>query len=452
MTFNVFEARYILRLAVPVFIAQVTMILMGVVDTVMAGQVSAYDLAALAIALGIWNPVLLTLLGVLLALTGMVAQNFGAKKLFAIRDDMFQGFFLALALTLLGLVVINFVEIPLSYIKMEPEVAGLALGYINYVKWGLLGFLIYNVLRCVCEGMAYTKPAVYIAAIGLAINIPANYVFIHGKLGFDAYGSAGCGIATSIVYWCMALSLFIYMLYSKRLKGRFLFSRAIKPKLATIATITKLGTPIALAHFFEVTLFACIPLFIAPLGAIAVSGHQVAASVSTVLFMIPLSLALAICIRVGNLTGQKNYSAVKSTVSTSLLLALMISAIVALITFLSRGVIGSIYSDNADVIALASAILILACFYQLPDALQVSATGILRGLKYTTPISYITFISYWLIGFSLGYVLALTDLIVEPMGPEGFWLGIIVGLSTAAVLLITTVRRRLASAPFNIIE
>lgn len=127
----------------------------------------------------------------------------------------------------------------------------------------------------------------------------------------------------------------------------------------------------------------------------------------------------------------------------------MISTLVALITFLSRSVIGSVYSDNSEVIALASAILILACFYQLPDALQVAATGILRGLKYTAPISYITFISYWLIGFSLGYVLALTDLIVEPMGPEGFWLGIIVGLSTAAVLLIYTVRKRLANAPFN---
>ena len=95
---------------------------------------------------------------------------------------------------------------------MEPVVKKLALDYLSFVKWGLLGFLIYNVLRCVCEGMAYTKPAVYIAAIGLAINIPANYIFIHGKLGFDAYGSAGCGIATAIVTWAMMVCLFIYIL------------------------------------------------------------------------------------------------------------------------------------------------------------------------------------------------------------------------------------------------
>lgn len=448
MRFNLFEARTLLRLAIPVFIAQVTMILMGVVDTVMAGQVSAYDLAALAIALGVWNPILLTLLGVLLALTGIIAQHYGAKRFLAIRHDFFQGFYLALFLTVLGILVIQFIEKPLSYIEMEPFVEQQALAYIHYVKWGLFGFLIYNVLRCTCEGMAYTKPAVYIAAIGLAINIPANYIFIYGKLGIPAYGSAGCGIATAIVYLCMAFCLFIYTLLSKRLKGKFLFSRLIKPSFTTMLSITKLGTPIALAHFFEVTLFACIPLFIAPLGAIAVSGHQVAASVSTVLFMIPLSLALAICIRVGNLTGQKNYDGVRRTVSTSLTLAAFISFFVALITFFCRGIIGDIYSDDPNVIALASGILILACFYQLPDAIQVSATGILRGLKYTSPISYITFISYWLIGFSLGYVLALTDWIVPALGPKGFWLGIIIGLTSAALMLIITVRRRLAAPPF----
>jgi MATE family multidrug resistance protein len=425
------------------------MILMGVVDTVMAGQVSSFDLAALAIALAIWNPVILTLLGVVLALTGIIAHHFGAKQFNEIRSDMYQGFYLALMLCVFGFVVLNYVEIPLAYIDMDPQVEQLAVDYLNFVKWGLLGFLIYNVLRCVCEGMAYTKPAVYIAAIGLAINIPANYIFIHGKLGFDAYGSAGCGIATAIVTWIMAFSLFIYIFYSKRLKGRFLFSNIIKPNFISLLTITKLGTPIALAHFFEVTLFACIPLFIAPLGAVAVSGHQVAASVSTVLFMIPLSLALAICIRVGNLAGQKNYIAVKSVASTSLKLAAIISAFVAAITFLCRDVIGDIYSDDPEVVALASSILILACFYQLPDALQVASTGIMRGLKYTAPISYITFVSYWLIGFTLGYVLALTDWIVEPLGPRGFWLGIIVGLSVAATLLIYSVRRKLAQAPYN---
>ena len=164
--------------------------------------------------------------------------------------------------------------------------------------------------------------------------------------------------------------------------------------------------------------------------------------------MMPLSLSIAISIRIGNLFGQNHLDQLKVAVSTSYIMAAMVALFVAFITFVGRDVISQLYSDSPAVLALASSIMILACIYQLPDALQVAANGILRGLKHTAPISYITFISYWLIGFSLGYVLARTDLIVPAMGPHGFWIGIIVGLSVAAVLLMLTVHRRFKREPF----
>ncbi|WP_024596495.1 MULTISPECIES: MATE family efflux transporter, partial [unclassified Pseudoalteromonas] len=167
------------------------------------------------------------------------------------------------------------------------------------------------------------------------------------------------------------------------------------------------------------------------------------ASVTTLLFMMPLSLSIAISIRIGNLYGQNNLQQLKVAVSTSYILAIVIALFLALMTFTGRDLISQLYTDSPAVMALASSIMILACVYQLPDALQVAANGMLRGLKYTTPISYITFISYWLIGFCLGYVLARTDIIVPAMGPHGFWVGIIVGLSVAAILLMLTVRKRL---------
>ncbi len=135
--------------------------------------------------------------------------------------------------------------------------------------------------------------------------------------------------------------------------------------------------------------------------------------------------------------------------STSYILAAIIAFLLASVTFFARDIISQLYSDNPEVLALASSIMVLACIYQLPDALQVSANGILRGLKYTAPIGYITFVSYWLIGFALGFVLARTDLIVPAMGPHGFWIGIIVGLSAAAIMLMYTVHRRFNYAPFQ---
>ena len=448
MSFCSWEAKRLISLAIPVFLAQVTLILMTVVDTVMAGQVSATDLAALSIATGIWNPLMLALQGILLALTGIIAQFAGSNDKQGISHYFQQGLYLALVLAIIGLGLASLADTVLSQLDTSKSITELAEQYIHFVKWGIFGFLLFSVYRNITEGMGMTKPAFYISLIGLAVNIPANYVFIHGKLGFQAYGGAGCGIATALVFTAMALTQVIYCHFNKKIDAKALLANFKAPKLATIWTITKVGIPISLATFFEVTLFACIPLFIAHLGAVAVAGHQIAASVTTLLFMMPLSLSIAISIRIGNLFGQQHYKQLKNAVKTSYILAAIIAFLLASVTFFARDIISQLYSDNPEVLALASSIMVLACIYQLPDALQVSANGILRGLKYTAPIGYITFVSYWLIGFALGFVLARTDLIVPALGPHGFWIGIIVGLSAAAVMLMFTVHRRFKHAPF----
>ncbi len=449
MKFCQWEARRLFALAVPVFLAQVTLVLMSVTDTLMAGRYSPVDLAALSVSTGLWNPLMLTLQGLLLALTPMVAQCHGANDAKGIRYYFQQSLYLALLLSVAGLALAELAPAVIAMLDTQPKISALSRDYIDYVKFGLPGYLLYSVYRNLAEGKAYTKPALYISLLGLAINIPANYVFIYGKLGMPALGGAGCGLATALVYWVMGLAQWFFSMYSKRIDGRALLHSFAPPQPAAIATLVRIGLPLSLAMLFEVTLFACIPLFIAELGAIVVSGHQVAASVTTLLFMMPLSLSMAVCIRVGNLAGQQNYPELRTAANTSFVMAVLVALFVATVTYLGREMISHWFSDDPDVIVLASGILVLACLYQLPDALQVTASGILRGLKHTAPISYITFVSYWLIGFVLGYVLAKTDLVFAPMGAQGFWLGIIVGLSVAAVLLLFTVKKRLAEAPYN---
>ena len=449
MTFCSWEAKRLVSLAIPVFLAQVTLVLMSVVDTIMAGQVSPTDLAALSIATGVWNPAMLALQGILLALTGIIAQFSGANDKAGISHYFQQGLYLAGALSVFGLSIAYFADVIILKLDTSPAIANMAYDYIHFVKWGIIGFLVFSVYRNITEGMGMTKPAFYISLIGLAVNIPANYIFIYGKLGMPALGGAGCGIATALVFSAMAIAQVIYCQLSKKVDAKTLLANFKAPQLNTMWTITKIGIPISLATFFEVTLFACIPLFIAHLGAVAVAGHQIAASVTTLLFMMPLSLSIAISIRIGNLYGQHHFEQLKKAISTSYILAMIIAALLAAITFFGRDIISQLYTDDAQVIALATSIMILACIYQLPDALQVAANGILRGLKHTAPISYITFISYWLIGFSLGFVLARTDLIVPAMGPHGFWVGIIVCLSVAAILLMLTVANRFKHEPLK---
>ncbi|MCQ8876590.1 MATE family efflux transporter [Pseudoalteromonas shioyasakiensis] len=448
MTFCNWEAKRLISLAIPVFLAQVTLVLMSVVDTIMAGQVSPVDLAALSIATGVWNPAMLALQGILLALTGIIAQFSGANDKQGIGHYFQQGLYLAGILSVIGFSIAYFADLVILKLDTSPAIAAMAFDYIHFVKWGIVGFLVFSVYRNITEGMGMTKPAFYISLIGLAVNIPANYIFIHGKLGMPALGGAGCGIATALVFTAMAVAQVIYCQLSDKIYAKNLLANFKAPQLSTMWTITKVGIPISLATFFEVTLFACIPLFIAHLGAVAVAGHQIAASVTTLLFMMPLSLSIAISIRIGNLYGQHHFEQLKKALSTSYILAIMIALLLATITYFGRHMISQLYTDDVHVIALATSIMVLACIYQLPDALQVAANGVLRGLKHTAPISYITFISYWLIGFALGYVLARTDLIVPAMGPHGFWIGIIVGLTVAAILLMLTVAKRFKREPF----
>ncbi|OHU96641.1 MATE family efflux transporter [Pseudoalteromonas byunsanensis] len=444
MKFSHWESKRLLQLATPVFFAQITLILMSVVDTMMAGQVSANDLAALSIATGVWNPLTFSLQGLILALTGIVAHCHGANDSSGIKYYFQQSIYLAILLTSVGFVLAEFTPLIFERLGTSASITSLSQQYIDFVKWGVLGFLLFSIYRNVTEGVGFTKPAFYISIVGLIVNVFANYVFIYGKLGMPAYGSAGCGLATTLVFWAMAISQWVYCNRSKTMRTLSLLSDFTKPQFSGISYLAKLGIPICLATFFEVTLFACIPLFIADLGAIAVSGHQIAANVTAILFMMPLSLSMAIAIRIGNLAGQQAHEQLKTAIFTSFCLAAMISVFVALITLIGRDSIAWLYTNNEDVALLASSIIVLACIYQLPDALQVAAHGVLRGLKYTKPITYITFVSYWLVGFSLGYILAKTNLIVPAMGPIGFWIGIIVGLTVAAIFLLLSVRARLA--------
>ena len=340
-------------------------------------------------------------------------------------------------------ILMLYVQAPIDLLQMESELRQKTLDYLYYVSFGLFPAAGYMVIRSMFEGIGNTKASMWISFVGILVNIPANYVFIYGKLGMPALGGAGCGIATSLVFVAMFIAILVYGWFSRTTQRYKTHPDSYRLNLKDCWQIVCIGTPIAFSIFFEVTLFACIPLAIVHLGPIMVAGHQIAQNYSGIVFMLPLSLGMATTIRVGHLVGQQSLTELKKAISTAIVLAVMMSFIIASLTFLLRGTIASLYSADASVIALAASLLILACFYQVSDAIQVVSACALRGMKVTKPVFFITFIAYWPIGFGLGAVLGLTDWLVEPMGPHGFWIGIIAGLSVAALMLAMILKRTL---------
>ncbi|GGP75344.1 MATE family efflux transporter [Shewanella ulleungensis] len=429
-----FQIQRLIKLALPVLIAQVTQTMMGFIDTVMAGRVSAVDMAAVAVGTSLWLPAILFVQGLLMSFTPVFSQHHGANNQQVIPSLIFQAGYIAI----IGGIGVMFFLASSTYLldlmNLEPQLKILTVGYIDAILWGAPAFVLYQVLRGCSEGISYTMPTMVIGFIGLAVNIPANYIFIYGGFGIPAMGGAGCGVATALVFWAMLVAMIIYMLVDKTFKELEPFKQFYRPHLASMWSMTKLGMPIAMALFFEVSLFAVIALFLAPLGANVVASHQIALNFSSIVFMLPLSIGIAVSIRIGYYLGRNQPEIAALVARVGLGLSLVLAVCTALLTVTFRHEIALLYNDNPEVVALAGSLMMLAAFYQISDSVQVVAAGALRGYKDTRSAFYITLFSYWFIGMTTGYVLGYTNLIIDPIGAHGFWIGLIAGLTVAAIL------------------
>ena len=435
------EARQLLALAIPVIIAQVAQTSMGFVDTVMAGGYSATDMAAVAIGTSVWLPAILFGHGLLLALTPVIAPLNGSGRRDRIHHQVRQGFWLAGFVSILIMVVLwNAGYIIGSMHNIDPQLADKAVGYLRALLWGAPGYLFFQVARNQCEGLAKTKPGMVIGFLGLLVNIPVNYIFIYGHFGMPELGGVGCGVATAAVYWFMFFTMINWTKRARSMRDIRNTEVQSKPDFAVLLRLSQLGLPIALALFFEVTLFAVVALLVSPLGIVDVAGHQIALNFSSLMFVLPMSLAAAVTIRVGYRLGQGSTLDAQVAARTGLAVGVTMAFFTALFTVTLREHIALLYNDNPEVITLAAQLMLLAAVYQLSDSIQVIGSGILRGYKDTRSIFFITFTAYWVLGLPSGYILALTDLVVDRMGPAGFWIGFIIGLTAAAVLMMLRMR------------
>ena len=222
---------------------------------------------------------------------------------------------------------------------------------------------------------------------------------------------------------------------SNILKKANLFSTFYWPNFSEIKIILALGIPIALSLLFEVSLFSVVAIILVPFGAEIVASHQIALNFTALIFMVPLSIAMAATIKVGFAVGENNLKEAKNYCSYAIILGLILALFTAFITVVFRHHIAGVYSTENAVVELAASLILLSTLYQFSDTIQVVSAGALRGYKDTKSILYITLVSYWFVGLTVGVVLGITDWIVPKMGPYGFWIGFIVGLTTAAILL-----------------
>jgi len=405
------------------------------VDTVMAGRVSAVDLAGVAVGGSLWIPIFLFLYGILLAITPMVAQLQGAGKTYETGPLVRRGIIVAVPLVLIATLLLRNSELVFTWMDIEPRIATIAVDYLKAISWGLPAAVIFFLLRNLSEGLGLVRPSMIIGLASIPVNVVGNYIFIYGKLGLPAMGGVGCGWASASSLWFMCGCMLLTIWQVKKYNPTHFFDFARQRGSEGAIQILRLGLPIGLSLLVESSIFAMIALFLAPLGALAVSSHQITLNYSGLIFMIPLSISYAITIRVGHAIGRRRPDRARLTSKAGLLINTFVALITATLTLVFAENIVRIYTRDSQLIASTIGLLCLNALYQLSDALQVGFAAALRGYKDTRVPLLMVIIAYWVIGMPLGYSLALTDFWGAPMGAKGFWISLIIGLSVAALLL-----------------
>lgn len=422
------------RLAAPMILAQVTQMGMGVADTIMAGQVSAVDLAGVALGGNFYWPLLL-LSGTLMSLTPTISQLHGRGRQTEAGEAFRQALWVAATGAVLMITALHNVEPVYHLVGVDPRAVPVAVAYLEAVSFGVVPLLGYFCLRFLCEGMSWTLPAMWIAGAALALKIPLNYLFIYGAFGMEGMGGVGCGWASAIVITGQLLAM-VLIVSRSRIRVTGALSRFSRPDSREIVRLVKLGLPIGVTNFMEVGMFAIVTLLIGRLGAEAVAAHMIAANVGGMMFMVPMALGMAVSIRVGFNVGTGDLDAARRSGWVAIGLSLGFAVLAAVFVYGLRGPIAGLYSSDPMVLLLAVDLLLFVAFFQLFDDSQVAALGALRGFKDTRTTMWIAMVSYWGVGLPVGVALGFGWVDIDGFdGVRGFWTGLVAGLGVAAVVL-----------------
>jgi len=446
------SAAHILPLAWPVFIAQLAVIAFGTVDTLLVARYAALDLAALAVGSAAYITVFIGFMGVVVAAGPIVGQFFGASKLHEAGHQLHQAVWVALGLAVLGSTLLVFPWPFLAIAQATPEVEAKVRQYLLALAFALPAALLFAAYRGFNNAVSRPKAVMVIQLAGLGLKLPLSAALVFGvpALGIPELGVLGCGIATAIAMWLQVMAG-LWVLKRDRFYAPFALGgpRLRPPDRQAIAAQLRLGVPMGLSILIEVTGFAFMAIFIVRLGATAVAGHQLAANMVSVLFMLPLALGNATGTLVAQRIGARDLSGARRLGWHGLQIGVCLAAAVGALIYVLRHGVLRLYTDDPAVIAAALPLLAWVALFHTADAAQCVASFVLRAYRIATLPMIIFAVSLWGVGLGGGYVLAFNLTGHTPaalLGARGFWTASTAGLVLAALglsgLLALVLRRQ----------
>lgn len=419
------------QLAYPVIIGQLGIIMMGVVDSLMVGKLGAAPLAAAALGNGMAFIIMIIGIGVSYVVTPLVAIAVGAGKMEDCGVYFRQSLLVNSVFSIIIAIIIYFAADLIPYLDQPEDVQIQAASYMKILGLSAVPLLLFQSYKQFIEGLSVMRPAMIITLIANLVNAFTNWVLIFGNLGFPALELNGAGWATFASRIFMALLLMGFVMKNKFFKQYDVSFHYRSINLPVIKKILSLGLPSGFQYFFEVGAFAFAVVMVGWLGTAQLAAHQIALNLASISFMAVLGISVAGSIRVGNAVGMKDIEETRRAGFTASLMGASIMFVAGIIFILGRNLLPTLYVNDEVVISYASSLLIIAALFQISDGTQAVGIGILRGLTDVKIPTAITFIAYWIVGLPVGYLLGFNF----DLGVQGVWIGLLLGLTTSAILL-----------------
>jgi MATE family multidrug resistance protein len=434
------EFSYNLKLAYPVILGMVGHTLIGIVDNIMVGKLGSAELAAVSLGNSMVFVAMSIGIGFSTAITPIVAEADVAKDTSRLRSVFHHGLFLCtvLGLLLFGLVVLA--KPIMTMLNQPEEVIVLAKPYLDLVAFSLLPLVIYQGYKQFADGMSMTKISMYAIVMANVVHVILNYLLIYGVWIFPKMGIVGAALGTVISRILMVVFMHVILSRKEALQSYFKGFSFSELQRSMVNKIVGLGLPSAMQMLFEVVLFTSAVWLCGTIGKTSQAANQIALSLASMTFMFGMGLSVVSMIRVSNQRGLKDYVHLRTVARSIFILAIIIEIIFALVFILFHQWLPYIFlnmedaaqmADNQEVIVIAAQLLLIAAVFQISDGIQVVVLGALRGLQDVKVPMYLTFVAYWMVGFPISYYLGLST----DMKAEGVWIGLLIGLTVASVLL-----------------
>ncbi|MFN8285414.1 MAG: MATE family efflux transporter [Chitinophagales bacterium] len=435
-----------IKLALPIIAGQLGQVLMGVFDNIQIGGLGSEYIAAVGFSNNVYWVITLLGMGVLFSVSPLVSEAFGEQKAWKSIGVFRSGIVVAIVVSLLISAITYMVIQHIEIFQQAQIINENAFKYIRILNVSTIALILYTCGKQFTDGMGKTMVGMVLSIGGLLLNIALNAVLIYGRFGFPKMGIEGAALATSISRVLMTIAIFVYIWRNKKIKKLRQEYRVSPDKdRSFVLPILRLGIPAGLQFFFEVAAFSFTQIMSGWIGVGYLAAHQIAISLASSTFMVATGLSAAGTIMTGFAYGAKDKEGARIAGNTIFLLTTGLEVIFLVLFLILHSWLPKIYTDDPAVLRIASTLVILAALFQLSDGLQAAGAGVLRGVQDVKFPSVLAFISYWGIMVPLGYVLAFKT----GLGVNGLWVGFIVGLSIAAVLLMLRFRWKVRRLQFQ---